>query len=62
MKIWSSIYENLNLSRFVPINFIQRKFDRVLTQHEFPPSSLFNRRFIQADKVNFVIPLKSKTL
>ena len=57
MKIWGSLFEDLHSSRF-----IQRKFVRILTTHQFPPAPYHNRRFLQADKVNFVIPLKSKSL
>ena len=61
MKIWNTLYSR-NYLPFVPISFIERKYINIRRKVKFPPSIKFKRPFTQADIVNTIIPLPSKSL
>ena len=63
MKIWSTSYETENIPRFLAIDCIKKKCTLVKTMISFKPNHpIYNRTYRQADLVNIVIPLSSKSI
>ena len=61
IQICNTDFEGFNeFKLFVPVTFFMRKFCCVKTTQEFKPNH--QRRYLQKEPINFIIPLSSKSL